>query len=629
MAGSWTPTTMLLAMSSLLLGFSHPTSANKFIFSQRLRTDLGGQNNRQFRAIPSLSSSKDSAGSFVVQMPFSVVSEKVKPNDYDNTWSESTRNQFKQFDTNPKLVSLGGSGPKINFYTIKCRRGESCSSIIPAQIVTNTPKVTDLKTNEEMKQYLKSLNLENGFGFSDNVKNDLAARYFLEDKKIQENSRKSRKYQIGHFNDYDEYWPGSNLRPNRNRDFSQEVNSDSFRQNKFNERSYNLPSPFSSISASWPKGVHIISQDNPYPIRSESGRKISSQIPSPTFSNALEWPYSLGNLYTNTASSSSNLGTVPHSITVNSDKNRKWTVPDNYKFNSKIRPGGEWRRFSESTVTQLDKDSGKWLKVSNNHNNVDQTDEAIRPYLDKHYKRPTIFHNNRPALHDQNIYHSNQDSTSTMKHTSTGLTVLGVTESNTATATTPILETSSSHGNFPIRPWGNSHNDKNAAPRPTIIPGRPPRPLIPVSALTHVSSPLYVLAADPSSAPVSIDPSTALAAAQAAAASSAATPTTQRAARRTTKITTTTQAPAGGGGQGGDSILSNPYAVIAAVGAGLIPATFAALLPVFLGKRRRRRSLDSNEDKRKSSALALAFSPELPDVLDDPSNARLRPHNWR
>ena len=597
------------AVLAAVLSILNHVTLSQYIFSQTLRAGIPSQTERQNRAIASPSSKDDSPLSFVVQMPFTVVSGDTKVSTHDDDWARPSIETVQE-ENNPTLVSLGETGQKINFYTIKCTSGELCSSIIPAQVVTSTPSGAEKMTHEQMKRYLKDLNLVNGFGFSDSGRNDKSLKYFEDEKILQENSRKARQRSFHDVRDNSDFWPGSHLRPNRDQAASQTFTANGEQDfDAFGGRSFTDLATLSSMSESWPRGVHIFTR-NANSNRAESGRKISSQIPSPTFGNVIDWPYSFENEAHSPRFYRNKNHQVSNSVQINSNTNNKWTAPDNYKYNSKIRPGGEWRKFSTSTVAQLDKNSGKWTKVSKN--TVD-----VNPDLPSNYKpgiNPSIFHS-WPATSLQNEHNRPGEST-TMQHTSTGLTVLGVTESNIHQPTAPTIETSSGNsGYYPNRPWGNYHNEATAAkPASTNHSDSPQRPMIPVSALTHVSHPLYVLPADPLSTPVSIaDPGTALALAQAAALTTTVS-TTQRAAR-TTQGTTTTEKPAGGGGGGGGSILSNPYALVAAVGAGLIPATFAALLPVFLGKRRKRRST-INDEPRRFEALSPAFSPKLPEIAN-------------
>ena len=562
---------------------------------------------QQGRAI---ASSSNSPGSFVIQMPFSVVSKKEHENQYrpsGSTYQPPRRSETGLQSNVPTLVSIGDKGDKINFYTIKCSSGELCSSIIPAQIVTTTEAPQRKRTAEEMRRYLRSYNLGNGFGYnSQGGEPDAASKYFDDHKKEKEKLREARQLRFRDFRDYEDFWPGANLRPNRQRQPKKISNIPSI----FPEVGSQNPSALSSLSSSWPRGVNIVTRPSLFPQRREEGRSFTSQLPFPTFENSLEWPYSDFKNPDSKEFKQNYDGYFDHSSEIKSPS-------ENWHKKSKQKPknkDGEWRLFSTSTVSQLDKQSGKWKKVSTGSNKVN-TAKNDKYFPSGHdYKRP--FSQYRPPVKPQKPYKKPSKGSTTLEQTITGLTVLGVTEQTPyrpPSTHRPNISISSS-GYFPQRPWGSDSKTRPNHPRPSS--NESTDPLVPVSASTHVSYPLYVLPPDPNSNTSSVDdPGVALKKSLTSTTTTTTTTTTRRTTIRTTpRTTTTTQAPSGGGGEGGGGFLGNPYAVIAAVGAGLIPATFAALLPAFLGKRkrrRRRRSLKKISDPVKA-APTLPFSPLLP-----------------
>ncbi|XP_018025496.1 uncharacterized protein LOC108681040 isoform X2 [Hyalella azteca] len=472
------------ALMALLL--CETSVASSVIFSKQLRAGLQRSEAPGPRAIPSPSSSDNSPGSFMIQMPFTVVSNDAKLGDRIKTHDAPIIEQTEP--SGPTLVSIGDNNEKINFYTIRCREGVSCSSIIPAQVV---PRETETEEGhrsvEETKRYLRRLNLSNGFGFNEESRStDVASSYFEDEK----NERKSKQLLFRDFRDYDDFWPGSQYRPMQLDQPKRDSNRRHFRDS-FEGRDYRNPELISSITKDLPLGLHIIAPLNLFPGSIFEGRKYSSQIPSPIFSNALEWPYASADDSSRSVASNSQ-SHVSHSIKVN-PANRRPLQSSKTKFaNKKQKPNG-WSRFSTSTVSQLDRNTGSWHKVSSSSSKLDSDGVQYKPPVYVPYGS-----NSRPFT---SAAKPGSGSDSTYQHTSTGLTVLGVTESNTPTSSErPSIETlsggynggttSDSVSSLPTS-WGSSSTPWSSStvhsidPRPANNSHKNLAHLMPVSASTH------------------------------------------------------------------------------------------------------------------------------------------------
>lgn len=445
----------------------------------------------------------------------------------------------------------------IKFYKIECTSGRSCSSIIPAY--TTTPPPLNLKplSDEELKEYLEQFSLRNGFQYSDDFESSGSPS--VPEESDFDGASEERAF--GGHSDRG-YWPGSRFRPG-----SQPSRGQVFKyQSVSGSRDHETQDPFRSPAVTWDQ----ISSD--FPSRpTNSWDRLSNKRPS----NA----QSYGPFPTQKTRRPSEKNPRPQMLkplTPHDDAILPPYGPPRPPPRPTKRPAsydGVWNRYGMSTVSQLDRDTGRWVKISSSNTHLDQ----------KPYSEPP-----RPSDPQRAPTH----------HASASLTVLGVNDRQPHSF--PSHERNSSHtvevpsalpGNPPetIETGGGYAQSFASVPLSVIAPGLF-RPLTPAPAssiestgVAHVSVPLYLISPPPLTAALSDEPNTTT------TSSTTTTTTTARPPPTTTTRPTSTSTTAKPPQQAPAGFFDNPSAVMAAVGAGLIPATFAALLPVFVGGRRRRR----------------------------------------
>ncbi|ROT71036.1 hypothetical protein C7M84_010662 [Penaeus vannamei] len=387
----------------------------------------------------------------------------------------------------------------IKFYKIECTSGRSCSSIIPAY--TTTPPPLNLKplSDEELKEYLEQFSLRNGFQYSDDFESSGSPS--VPEESDFDGASEERAF--GGHSDRG-YWPGSRFRPG-----SQPSRGQVFKyQSVSGSRDHETQDPFRSPAVTWDQ----ISSD--FPSRpTNSWDRLSNKRPS----NA----QSYGPFPTQKTRRPSEKNPRPQMLkplAPHDDAILPPYGPPRPPPRPTKRPAsydGVWNRYGMSTVSQLDRDTGRWVKISSSNTHLDQ----------KPYSEPP-----RPSDPQRAPTH----------HASASLTVLGVNDRQPHS--------------FPSHERNSSHTVEV----PSALPGNPPETIETGGgyAQSFASVPLSVIA------PGLFRPLT-------------------PAPASSIESTGVAHAPAG--------FFDNPSAVMAAVGAGLIPATFAALLPVFVGGRRRRR----------------------------------------
>lgn len=449
----------------------------------------------------------------------------------------------------------------IKFYKIECTSGHSCTSIIPAH--TTTPPPLNLKplSDAELQEYLEQFSLRKGFQYSDDFESS-GNPSVPEDSDEGLDGDTSEERSFGG-NSQKGYWPGSMFRPG-----SKPSRGQVFK--------------YQSVSGSRNHGP----QD---PIRMPllTWDHISGDFPSrPT--NTWERPYtrpsnaqSYGPFPTRRPSEKNPRPQMLKPLPTHDDAILPPYGPPRPSPRPTKRPpayDGVWNRYSTSTVSQLDRGTGKWVKISSSNTHLDQ----------KPYGEPA-----RPADPHQQPTH----------HASASLTVLGVSDRQPHSF--PNSQRNSSHmvevpsalpGNPPetIETGGDYVPSFASVPLSVIAPGlfRPltpaPASSIETTGLAHVSVPLYLISTPSLTAAISDEPNTTTTTTTTSSTTTTTT-TTARPPPITTTRPTTTSTTVEPPNQSSSGFFDNPSAVMAAVGAGLIPATFAALLPVFVGGRRRRR----------------------------------------
>ncbi|XP_042207975.1 uncharacterized protein LOC121856444 [Homarus americanus] len=304
---------------------------------------------------------------------------------------------------------------KIKFYTIECTSGRQCTSIIPAR-TSNTERPTAKPfTNTDIKNYLKQFSLRDGFHYSDDYETSGTPKRPTE----TERRESERAFGGSTFFDSSDYWPGSEYRP-------QPLPS---KGQVFKYEQYDPTRPSRPTSPSFPGRRPTTNWD-----------KISESFP--TRSPAIEWqrvrPIRPG--YNNKPFRPQRHRPFqyppPHQLShtyLFDDRDDVISIPSTATTPRPAPYDGVWNRYSTSTVSQLDKDTGEWVKISSSNSHIDQ---GV-------FKKPTT-----PQYILPNPSH----------HAKASLTVLGLSER------TPHA-TFTDHGSQP---------GPHVMEVPSALPGRPP-----------------------------------------------------------------------------------------------------------------------------------------------------------
>nr|XP_027220426.1 uncharacterized protein LOC113812700 isoform X2 [Penaeus vannamei] len=303
----------------------------------------------------------------------------------------------------------------IKFYKIECTSGRSCSSIIPAY--TTTPPPLNLKplSDEELKEYLEQFSLRNGFQYSDDFESSGSPS--VPEESDFDGASEERAF--GGHSDRG-YWPGSRFRPG-----SQPSRGQVFKyQSVSGSRDHETQDPFRSPAVTWDQ----ISSD--FPSRpTNSWDRLSNKRPS----NA----QSYGPFPTQKTRRPSEKNPRPQMLkplAPHDDAILPPYGPPRPPPRPTKRPAsydGVWNRYGMSTVSQLDRDTGRWVKISSSNTHLDQ----------KPYSEPP-----RPSDPQRAPTH----------HASASLTVLGVNDRQPHS--------------FPSHERNSSHTVEV----PSALPGNPP-----------------------------------------------------------------------------------------------------------------------------------------------------------
>lgn len=489
--------------------------------------------------------------------------QKTRKQEVISAQPKNNNERFYNFQ-DPKMNKLitsqpiNAKSPKINFYSVNCLSGLKCNAIIPGP-KTHVPPVEN-RTSQEMRTYLRRYGLENGFNYFDNTKadqNNAVANFFREEREERENARRKRRgRKINSFYDYDDFWPGSEYRPNRPKEDKSNSKAKIYKFNlkPFPNRNHQHANKWTHIRPSFNNKNKV----NYKP--TINFNKYATELPFPSFTDK---------------------------------KPPQISTKRPYSENSK----GVWNRYSNSVISQYDKKRQDWVEISNSNTDFGGG------YVNVNFKPLT---QNRPSYFE--------DGHKKYQHAGGHLTVLGISEDSDPYQK-PVVsqrpEYTPPHSSHHIPPYSDR-------PFPSIhSPTSPPNSVsFPLNVLPpDLSDPVLVFANEGINASLSNDSFTYNDTDYTYTDDNDYTdyidltkintpqyypPTTTRPPAPITRlvyITRPTQAPSisdtragggGGGGGGGGAVTTNAYAIMAAVGAGLIPASIAAVLPVLLGRRKRR-----------------------------------------
>ncbi|XP_071520126.1 uncharacterized protein [Panulirus ornatus] len=331
----------------------------------------------------------------------------------------------------------------IKFYKIECTSGRSCTSIIPARTATARPPPSRAYDDIDIRKYLAKFSLRDGFQYTDDFessgtpKEDETERHFSNHPATSSLDPSNPRAFGSSDHAMSNYWPGSAYRP---RPLPSKGLVFKFQQ-------YEPPRRTSSID-DFPNRRPAIQWDKIY--ESFPSRRPAMEwqkVPSQTFVTKKKkkplrphrpsrpsepsWPYQSSR--PNQQSSrphvpferNDNIIFPPYDLPRPSTTTRTTLRPPPYD--------GVWNRYSTSTVSQLDKDTGEWVKVSSSST---QLDKGV-------FERPTISPNTLP---------------SPSYHTVASLTVLGLSDVRQPLSTF----------------HDSTARDTHLVEVPSALPGRPP-----------------------------------------------------------------------------------------------------------------------------------------------------------
>ncbi|XP_068215696.1 uncharacterized protein [Palaemon carinicauda] len=376
----------------------------------------------------------------IISQPLGLRTDPQKDSNADegkkDEFTEGSFSLLSQSEESPGKGEISVN-PNIQFYKIECSKGQSCTAIIPARTTTISPPSIPF-TKLELKKYLSQFGLYNGFQYDDNfeasgsperIKENEGTKFFNKHAGVSHHSV-DRAYGTNNKN----YWPGSEYRPgnqpSRGQVFKYQV-SDPISD-------FPTQSPFPSFSTSRPMpGLPLrrpIEFPTQYPSFDSTTRSPVNHLPmrKPDIKWGEIRPLTHDKFHGhNTHELPSPLGYDDEGIRHPHRRPspiRTTTRPTAYD--------GVWNRYGVSTVSQLDKQTGEWVKVSSSSTRLDHGLFSI-PGDEKASSSGPL----PPATH----------------HTKASLTVLGISDRE------------------PLSAFGDSDvNKPHVVSVPSANPGSPP-----------------------------------------------------------------------------------------------------------------------------------------------------------
>ncbi|XP_064097917.1 uncharacterized protein LOC135209172 [Macrobrachium nipponense] len=306
-------------------------------------------------------------------------SEKEEEKEKDDDFTEGSFSVIPQREETPGKGEVSVE-PNIQFYKIECSKGRSCTAIIPARTTTISPPSIPF-TKLELKKYLSQFGLYNGFPYDDDfeatgspepIKENEGAKYFNKHAGI--NHSVDRAFGTNNRN----YWPGSEYRPG-----NQPSRGQVFKyQGSDSHSEFPTQSPFPNFSTSRPSPdfqMRPIEFPTQYPSLDTATRspvnkwdKFTADLPIRKPDNKWGEVRPLPNDRFHGQHSHE----LPSPFGYEDDSIRPPNGPPRppSPIRTTTRPttyDGVWNRYSMSTVSQLDKDTGEWVKVSSSSTRLD------------------------------------------------------------------------------------------------------------------------------------------------------------------------------------------------------------------------------------------------------------------
>ncbi|CAL4236648.1 unnamed protein product, partial [Meganyctiphanes norvegica] len=285
----------------------------------------------------SQSNKKGLPSSIIISTSFGI-SNRPKPVEANTVSGDSRLQVISAVEENRGTGQIGVRD-KIKFYRLECSKGRTCSSIIPARTTTPPPMRASRFSKEQLRQYFRLFNpYDKDFesrGSAPPINN------------LNKNERPGNKREQRH---YDNYWPGSNYRPQ----LQQSVQS--------------LPSRAKVVKYETLPSNPRISPELDFPTRKPARQHIES--------TTRPWWEEIDSVYPDSDNESDKIlypNIPPRPIS------RPVTHQPQHLSQHSTGKKGSWRRYGSSTVSQLDRNTGEWVKVSSSNTKLDGSAPSSRP----------------------------------------------------------------------------------------------------------------------------------------------------------------------------------------------------------------------------------------------------------
>ncbi|XP_050737121.1 uncharacterized protein LOC127008779 isoform X2 [Eriocheir sinensis] len=230
-----------------------------------------------------------------------------------------------------------GVSPNIKFYSLSCTSGKPCSTIIPAPTPSRSSRLSGTKSpfsEEQVRRYLQQFSLRNGFQYSKDFEDSGRP------KELSDSAERSRLLRdpkmvlldySGKQNEQEQesWWSDPASQPGR-----------VYKHQQYRPKVYDWASVQASFPSRW--SATATHQGLPGSGVSHHDRHEDhhASFPPRPSSILLQQP---SKIY---------------------DPGHSSYDHGHSRYPSKSPQSGTWRRYSSSTITQLDKDTGEWVKVS-------------------------------------------------------------------------------------------------------------------------------------------------------------------------------------------------------------------------------------------------------------------------
>lgn len=309
----------------------------------------------------------------------------------DTIKEDFSQGTFTVIPSSDEDMSQGNIGvnPNIKFYRIECTSGQSCSSIIPMKTnPPNPPNPPEIPFTElELKKYLAQFGLYDGFPYSDDYENSGSPERPIE---TDDNYDTDRAFGSVNYNSND-FWPGSQYRPQSQPSKGQVHKFQHYDSGASSRPISDFPTrrptadfftrrpvshfptrrPYSDFPTQRPSpGLHTRRPVSDFPTRrpsigwsvdTEDGKwekvQTLSTVQNDRFQNPIR-PHHSSRPQELPKPFSYDDDTIypPDGPPRPSSPPRTTAHPTSYD--------GMWNRYGLSTVSQLDKETGEWVKIS-------------------------------------------------------------------------------------------------------------------------------------------------------------------------------------------------------------------------------------------------------------------------